>query len=92
MNEETKSKINGVAHDMAAEVQAAAEKNAKAATGWKRVAWILAAIGAAVVGYFTSGTSQEQPSSVDTYAVPGPETTPPAAPAEVICDGEGVRD
>lgn len=67
MNEETKQKINGVAHDMAAEVQAAAEKNAKASTGWKKVAWILAAIGAAIVGYFTSGASQEQP-----------ETTPPA--------------
>lgn len=61
MNEETKQKMTGVAHDVAAGVQATAEKNAATATGWKKVAWILAAIGAAVVGYFTGGASQNQP-------------------------------
>ena len=61
MNEETKKKMTGVAHEIATDAQAVAEKKAKAATGWKKVVWILAAIGAAVVWYFTGGASQQQP-------------------------------
>ena len=60
MNDEQKKKVKGVAVEIAAQVQETAEKKAKAASGWAKVAWILAAIGAAVVGYFTNA-SQVQP-------------------------------
>ena len=50
-----------VAHEIATDAQKVAEKKARVSTGWKKVAWILAAIGAAVVGYFTGGASQQQP-------------------------------
>lgn len=65
MNEETKKKMTGVAHEIATDAQAVAEKKAREATGWKKVVWILAAIGAAVVGYFTGGASQQQPAVVE---------------------------
>ena len=75
MNEETKKKMTGVVQELATDAQAVAEKKARAATGGKKVAWILAAIGAAVVGYFTSGASQNQP-----------EPTEPPAEKEVVND------
>lgn len=65
MNDEQKAQIKADLHSGAARFASSANANAKAASGWRRWIWAIAAIVAAAIAFFTTSCTADYTQTAD---------------------------